>query len=104
VTPGGREAQGAYLRRQFTIFAFVLTLAVVILCLASGILAVSHRGLSVELFKALALLALCFALLMGCNRLLTGQWHRWSRRSVTRHGKRSRVREGSTIAVFPRSG
>jgi hypothetical protein len=72
------------LRPLIMFFAFILALAVVVLCLASGILAVSHRGLSVELFKALALLALCFALLMGCNRLLTGQWHRWSRRSVTR--------------------
>ncbi len=72
------------LRPLIVFFTFVLTLAIVILCLASGILVVSHRGLSVDLFKALALLALCFALLMGCNRLLTGQWHRWSRRSVTR--------------------
>ncbi len=72
------------LRPLIVFFAFVLTLAIVILCLASGILAVSHRGLSVDLFKALALLALCFALLMGCNRLLTGEWHRWSRRSTTR--------------------
>jgi hypothetical protein len=72
------------LRPVIVFFAFVLTLAILILGLACGVLAVSHRGLSVDLFKALALLALCFALLMGCNRLLTGQWHRWSRRSVTR--------------------
>lgn len=72
------------LRPLIVFFAGVLTLAIVILCLASGLLAVSHRGLSVELFKALALLAPCFVLLMGCNRLLTGQWLRWSRRSVTR--------------------
>ena len=74
-----REASMYALRPLVVFFAYVLTLAVVVLFLASGVLAVSHRGLSVELFQALALLVLCLALLMACNRFLTGQWHRWSR-------------------------
>jgi hypothetical protein len=67
------------LRPLVMLFAGVLSLAVIVLVLACGLLAVSHRGLSGELFKALALLVLCFALLMACNRFLTGKWHRWSR-------------------------
>ncbi|MFC9957607.1 hypothetical protein ACFVIB_09675 [Streptomyces nigra] len=67
------------LRPLVKFFAGVLTLATVVLFLASGLLVVSHQGLSVEVFQALALLVLCLALLMACNRFLTGQWHRWSR-------------------------
>lgn len=72
------------LRPLIVFFARVLTLAIVVLSLACWFLAVSHRGPSVDLFEALTLLVLCFALLMGCNRLLTGRWHRWSRRSAAR--------------------
>lgn len=72
------------LRPLIVFFMFVLTLAFVVLSLACGVLAISHRGLSAELFKGLALLVLCMALLMACNRFLTGQWHRWSRRAAGR--------------------
>ncbi|MGP8300762.1 hypothetical protein ACTPOK_23090 [Streptomyces inhibens] len=68
------------IRPLIVFFSFVLTLALCVLFLACGLLAVAHRGLSIELFKGLALLVVCFALLMVCNRFLTGQWHRWSRR------------------------
>lgn len=67
------------LRPLAVFFAWVLTLAVVVLVLTCGVLVLSHRGLSVELFQALALLALCMPLLMVCNKILTGRWHRWSR-------------------------
>lgn len=67
------------LRPLIVFFTWVLALAFVVLFLACGLLAVG-RGLSIELFKGLGLLVLCLALLMVCNRALTGRWHRWSRR------------------------
>lgn len=67
------------LRPLVLFFARVLTLAVVVLFLACGVLVVRQRGLSLELFQSLGLLVLCLALLMACHRFLFGQWHRWSR-------------------------
>lgn len=78
----------AMLRPLFVLFALIFTLAACMLFLACGILVVSHGGLSVEFFKALALLVLDFGLLMACNRYLTGQWHRWSRPASARAGHR----------------
>lgn len=76
-----REASVHQLRPLAMFFAWVLTLAILVLALACGLLAYSHRGLSVDLFQALALLVLCFALLMACSKILTGRWHRWSKGS-----------------------
>ncbi|MFE7777694.1 hypothetical protein ACFU5O_28100 [Streptomyces sp. NPDC057445] len=67
--------------RSLTVFVqFVLVLGVVVLTLASGLLLVAHRGPSVELAKALALLIGCVALLSVTERLTTGRWFRWQRR------------------------
>ncbi|MEU4964922.1 hypothetical protein [Streptomyces smyrnaeus] len=72
------------LRPLIMFFGVILMLAIVVLTPTCGLLFVSHGGLSLDLFEALALLVLCFALLMGCSRLLAGHWHRWSRRSANR--------------------
>lgn len=65
------------LRPLAVFFGYVFSLAVVVLTLTCGLLVVS-RGLSVEFFQALALLALALVLLSACNKVLTGKWHRWS--------------------------
>ncbi len=73
------------LRPLAVIFADALSLAVVVLFLACGVLVFNQWGLSVELFQALRLLVLCVALLMVCHRFLFGQWHRWSRVKSASH-------------------
>ncbi|MFE1249550.1 hypothetical protein [Streptomyces sp. NPDC058741] len=67
------------LRPLVVFFAGVLVLAVLVLGLACGVLVAAHGGLSADVLKGLALLALCLVLLVACNRFLTGQWHRWSK-------------------------
>lgn len=67
--------------RGLTVFAqFVCTLGVVTMALASGLLLVSHHGPSLELAKALAVLATFVGLLLIIGRCTTGRWWRWSRR------------------------
>lgn len=67
--------------RALTVFIqFVLTLVVVIMMLASGIVLVAHGGLSIELAEAVGVLLLAIALLLAIERRTTGRWSRWSRR------------------------
>ncbi|MFB9519974.1 hypothetical protein [Streptomyces cremeus] len=64
-------------------FAWVLTLAVVVMTLVCGLFIVRGQ-FDAEFFKGLGLLLLFLVLLMGCFRALTGRWHRWSRNHATR--------------------
>jgi hypothetical protein len=65
--------------RSLTVFVQgVLTLGVVVMVLVSGLLIVA-QGWSVEVTKAVGLLALFLGLLMVTERLTTGRWFRWSR-------------------------
>ncbi|MFD6329171.1 hypothetical protein ACFWGI_06280 [Streptomyces niveus] len=67
--------------RALTVFIqSLLTLGVVITMMTSGLVLVAHGGPSVELAKAVGLLALFLALLLVTERLTTGRWSRWSRR------------------------
>ncbi|MFE7649907.1 hypothetical protein [Streptomyces phaeoluteigriseus] len=68
------------MRALTVFFQFLLTLGVVVMSLASGLVFVAHDGPSVELAKALGLLALFFALLLVTGSWTTGRWLRWSRR------------------------
>ena len=67
--------------RSLTVFfQFVLTLLFIIFGLASAVLLIAHRGMSIELAQSLGLLGSCLALLLVTERLTTGRWFRWSRR------------------------
>lgn len=68
------------MRALTVFFQGVLTLGIVIMTMASGIVLVAHQGPSVELAKALGLLVLFLAPLLVTERLTTGRWFRWSRR------------------------
>ncbi|MFI9772752.1 hypothetical protein ACIHJG_38830 [Streptomyces sp. NPDC052415] len=66
--------------RGLTVFLQgVLTLAVVIMMLVTGLVVLS-RGVSVELAQSLGLLALFLGLLLVTERRMTGRWFRWSGR------------------------
>ncbi|MFF9157608.1 hypothetical protein ACF1AB_35915 [Streptomyces sp. NPDC014846] len=58
---------------------FFLMLWALIMALASGVLLVSYGGPSIELAKALVVLAGLIALIMLIERLTTGHWWRWAR-------------------------
>ncbi|MEV4872831.1 hypothetical protein [Streptomyces syringium] len=75
---GGRG--GEIMRALTVFFQFVLTLSFITMMMASGIVLVAHGGPSVELAKAIGLLALSLALLLVIERRTTGRWVRWSRR------------------------
>jgi len=67
--------------RRLTMFVqLVLTILIIVFTLASGVLVMSHHGLSIDVIEALALLSACFGALLVTHRLDTGRWFRWSRR------------------------
>ncbi|MFE9250845.1 hypothetical protein [Streptomyces sp. NPDC007088] len=67
--------------RPLTVFfQFVLTLVVIVMMMASGVVLVAHRGPSTELAVAVGILLLAFALLLVIERRTTGRWSRWPRR------------------------
>ncbi|MET8816165.1 hypothetical protein ABZW47_29715 [Streptomyces sp. NPDC004549] len=68
------------MRPLMVFFQFVLTLVVIVMMMASGVVLVAHRGPSTELAVAVGILLLAFALLLVIERRTTGRWSRWSRR------------------------
>lgn len=68
------------MRALTMLFMLVLTLGILIMVLASGILLIAHGGPSIELAKALGCLGLLLAILLIIERRTTGRWFRWSRR------------------------
>ncbi|MFF8431043.1 hypothetical protein ACF07Y_39100 [Streptomyces sp. NPDC016566] len=68
------------MRTLTAFFEFFLMLWALIMVLTSGVLLVSYGGPSIELAKALAVLAVLITLIMLTERLTTGHWWRWSRR------------------------
>jgi hypothetical protein len=74
------DGRGGGIMQALTVFfQFVLTLGVVTMTMASGIVLLAHGGPSVELAKAVGLLVLLLALLLAIERRTTGRWVRWSR-------------------------